>query len=35
MAFLPSSVTNPFSNSIYSAKDAVEKLTGEKVTAKH
>jgi len=32
---LPSSVTNPFSNSIYSAKDAVEKLTGEKVTAKH
>jgi Mitochondrial carrier protein len=31
----PNSITNPFSNNIYRAKDAVEKLTGEKVTAKH
>lgn len=29
------SIANPFSNSICRAKDAVEKLTGEKVTAKH
>jgi hypothetical protein len=29
------SITNPFSNNICRAKDAVEKLTGEKVTAKH
>jgi hypothetical protein len=35
MASPPSSIMNLFSNSIYSAKDAVEKLTGEKVTAKH